>query len=48
MEVGQMTSIENAHSCVHSARKPGFPPKPNISIVVIGMQVSRLIEGWIP
>jgi hypothetical protein len=39
---------ENVHSCAHSAQKPGFPPKSHIGIVVIGMQVSRLIEGYIP
>jgi hypothetical protein len=44
MEAGQMTSIENAHS----ARKPVFPPTSNIFIVIIGMQVSRLIECCIP
>jgi hypothetical protein len=39
---------ENAHSCAHSAQKPGFPPKSHIGIVIIRMQVSRLIEGYIP
>jgi hypothetical protein len=39
---------ENAYSCAHSVHKPGFPPKSHIGIVVIGMQVSRQIEGWIP